>query len=142
MQEPKNTIKTNSIGTLIEKKSKFIANLFKVNSEQEAIDIIKSIKKEYKNATHNVYAYIFLQDGQVISRYSDDKEPQGTAGRPVLFLLNQNNLYNVLAVVTRYFGGTLLGKGGLIRAYTKSVKLALENTEIIELGESYESKTN
>ena len=131
-----NTIKTNSTATLIEKKSKFIANIYKVDSEQEAIDIIKQTKKEYKNASHNVYAYIVLQDGQVISRYSDDKEPQGTAGRPILFLLNNYNLYNVLVIVTRYFGGTLLGKGGLIRAYTKSVKMALEDTEIIEIEEN------
>jgi len=133
MGNKQNTIKTNSTNILIEKKSKFIATIFKVSSEQEAIDIIKRTKKECKNATHNVYAYIVLQDGQVVSRYSDDKEPKGTAGRPIMFLLNQNNLYNVLVIVTRYFGGTLLGKGGLIRAYTKSVKLALENTEIIEI---------
>ena len=128
----RNTINSACTGTLIEKKSKFIANLFPVTSELEALDIIKKIKKEYKNARHNVYAYVIYDDGQVISRYQDDKEPQGTAGRPILFLLNQHNLHNVLAVVTRYFGGTLLGKGGLIRAYTKSVKVALENTEIIE----------
>ena len=128
-----NTIEKNSTEILIEKKSKFIANIFKINSEQEAIDIIKDIKKEYKKASHNVYAYVVLSDGQVVSRYSDDREPQGTAGRPVLFLLNQHNLYNVLVIVTRYFGGTLLGKGGLIRAYTKSVKLALDENEIIEL---------
>lgn len=129
----RNIIKTNSTGIVIEKKSKFIASLFKITSEQEAIDIIKKIKKEYKNATHNVYAYTILKDGQVINRYNDDKEPQGTAGRPILFLLNQHNLCNVLVIVTRYFGGTLLGRGGLMRAYTKSVKVALENTEIIEL---------
>ena len=128
-----NTITTNSTATLIEKKSKFIANLYKITTEQEAIDIIKSTKKEHHKATHNVYTYTIIQDGQTTSRYSDDKEPKGTAGRPILFLLNQNNLCNTLAIVTRYFGGTLLGKGGLIRAYTKSVKLALAKTEIIDL---------
>ena len=133
MQESKNTIKSNLTATLIEKKSKFIANIYKINSEQEAIDIIKQTKKEYRNASHNVYAYIVFQEGQVVSRYSDDKEPQGTAGRPILFLLNNHNLYNVLVIVTRYFGGTLLGKGGLIRAYAKSVKMALEDVEIVEV---------
>lgn len=128
-----NTIKVNSTATLIEKKSKFIANLFKISSEQEAIDIIKTIKKEYKNASHNVYAYTVLEDGQLISRYNDDKEPNGTAGRPILFLLNQKKLCNILVIVTRYFGGTLLGKGGLIRAYTKSVKMGLDSNEIVEL---------
>ncbi|MCL2859278.1 MAG: YigZ family protein [Oscillospiraceae bacterium] len=126
-----NTIATNATATLIEKKSKFIASIYKVTSPQEAVNIINSTKKEHKKATHNVYAYIIQdQDGQIISKYSDDKEPRGTAGRPILFLLNQNNLCNTLAIVTRYFGGTKLGKGGLIRAYTKSVKLAQEKTII------------
>jgi len=126
----RNTISKNSRGVLIEKKSKFIANIFKVNSETEAIEQIKQMKKEYRDATHNVYAYIVLEEGQIVSRYSDDKEPKGTAGRPILFLLEQNNLCNVLVVVTRYFGGTLLGKGGLIRAYTKATKVAIEDTKI------------
>ena len=128
-----NTITTNSTATLTEKKSKFIASLYNITTEQEAIDIIKNTKKEHHKATHNVYAYIITQNGQTTSRYSDDKEPKGTAGRPILFLLNQNNLCNILAIVTRYFGGTLLGKGGLIRAYTKTVKLALEKTEICKM---------
>jgi len=129
----KNTIKTNATATFVEKKSKFVTCLFKINSEAEALEIIKKMKRDNKKASHNVYAYAIFEQGQFISRYSDDQEPHGTAGRPILFLLNQNNLYNVLAIVTRYFGGTLLGKGGLIRAYTKSVKLAIENTEIILL---------
>lgn len=127
------TIKTNSVGTLIEKNSKFVAQVFKISSETEAKEIIKNIKKENKKANHNVYAYTVMGNEQIISRYNDDKEPHGTAGRPILFLLNGFDLCNVLVIVTRYFGGTLLGKGGLIRSYTKSVKIALDNTEIIEI---------
>ena len=134
MDNVKNTIKDNTTNGYTEKKSKFIATIFKVESELEAVKIINETKKKCNKASHNVYAYNILQDnGQVISRYSDDKEPKGTAGRPILFFLNQKNLYNVLVIVTRYFGGTLLGKSRLIRSYVKSVEFALENTDIIEI---------
>ena len=107
------------------KKSKFIAQAFKMTSAAEASELIKKIKKANRKASHNVYAYIVVEVGQIIKRYSDDQEPPGTAGRPLLFLLEQKNLENVLVVVTRYFGGALLGKGGLIRPYTKAAKTAL-----------------
>jgi len=123
-------IKENVTFELIEKKSKFIANAFVVSSEMEAIKVLKETKKKYNDARHNVYAYVVIEEGQVISKCSDDGEPSGTAGSPILNMLNQKKLCNILVVVTRYFGGILLGTGGLLRAYTDSVKGALGNAEI------------
>lgn len=108
---------------LVEKKSRFIGHIWPVESEQEALEHLQAVRKEHYNATHNVYAYI-LKDGAM--RYSDDGEPQGTAGMPVLDVLRKEQLCNALCVVTRYFGGTLLGAGGLVRAYGKTCKLALD----------------
>lgn len=109
----------------IEKKSVFIAIAKRVNSEEEAVEFIKQRKKKYADATHNVYAYI-LGDG-LVSRYSDDAEPQGTAGMPVLNAIRMSGLTDVCVIVTRYFGGILLGAGGLVRAYSTSASMALEN---------------
>lgn len=109
--------------TMIEKKSRFIGHIWPVETEEEAIAHIKEMRDKYWDATHNVYAYV-LKSGAM--RYSDDGEPGGTAGMPVLNVLRQEEIYNVCCVVTRYFGGTLLGAGGLVRAYSKSAKLALD----------------
>jgi len=108
---------------MIEKKSRFIGHIFVTETEEEALFYLKEMRDTYWDATHNVYAYI-IKDGP--TRFSDDGEPGGTAGMPVLNVLQQEKVYNVLCVVTRYFGGTLLGTGGLVRAYSKSAKLALE----------------
>lgn len=114
---------------LIEKKSKFIANVFPVENEEEALEKLASIKKKYSDATHNVYAYVI--DENNIFRYSDDGEPGGTAGMPVLDTIRKEGLVDVLVVVTRYFGGTLLGTGGLVHAYGASAKQGLNDAGII-----------
>lgn len=129
------TILANSSSELDVKKSKFIANIIKITDEQDAKEKLNQIRKEYSDARHNCYAYI-VYDNETktkIEKSSDDREPSGTAGIPMLTLLQKNNLVNVLIVVTRYFGGILLGTGGLVRAYTDSSKQALEATKIIEL---------
>lgn len=106
-----------------EKKSLFIGYAISVSSEEEAQAIIKQKKKEYADATHNVYAYMI---GDSIARYSDDNEPQGTAGMPTLNSIRMSGISDVLVVVTRYFGGILLGAGGLVRAYSTAASMALE----------------
>ena len=129
------TILANSSSELDVKKSKFIANIIKITDEQDAKEKLNQIRKEYSDARHNCYAYI-VYDNETktkIEKSSDDREPSGTAGIPMLTLLQTNNLVNVLIVVTRYFGGILLGTGGLVRAYTDSSKQALEAAKIIEL---------
>ncbi|MBQ7352995.1 MAG: YigZ family protein [Clostridia bacterium] len=115
----KNTAKVE----FVEKRSVFIGYSTVVKNENEALEIIKQKKKEYSDATHNVYAYII---GDSISRYSDDNEPQGTAGMPVLNSIRMSGITDVLVVVTRYFGGILLGAGGLVRAYSTAASMALE----------------
>lgn len=118
-------------GEVIEKKSRFISLLVSVDSEEAAIEIIEKTKKKYWDARHNCYAYIIGSDGQ-ICRYSDDGEPQGTAGKPMLEVLQGENITNVLVIVTRYFGGTLLGTGGLVRAYQQATKEAIQNASVVE----------
>ncbi|MBQ7523897.1 MAG: YigZ family protein [Oscillospiraceae bacterium] len=113
-----------------EKRSRFIGHLFPVPTEAAALAQLEAMRKQYWDATHNVYAYI-LHGGAM--RYSDDAEPQGTAGMPVLEVLRREGLENVLCVVTRYFGGILLGAGGLVRAYTKSAHLAVEASGISQM---------
>ena len=110
-----------------EKKSRFIGQIFPVSEAEDASHLIKETQKKYWDATHNVYAYN-LRNG--VMRYSDDGEPQGTAGMPTLDILRKEQVYDVLCIVTRYFGGTLLGAGGLVRAYSKAAKLALETAGI------------
>ena len=114
---------------LIEKKSRFIGHIFVTETEQEALARLKQMRETYWDARHNVYAYI-IKDGP--TRFSDDGEPSGTAGMPVLELLQHEAVFNVCCVVTRYFGGTLLGTGGLVRAYGRAAKLALEAAGISE----------
>lgn len=125
------TVKNNAFGEFSEKRSRFIGYCKPVKTEQDAIDFINRLKKEHWNATHNCYAYV-LRDGQ-IKRYSDDGEPQGTAGMPMLDVLIKNEIVDVVVVVTRYFGGILLGTGGLVRAYSQGVKVALEACGIITM---------
>ncbi len=107
----------------VEKRSRFIGRIFLCEDEAHALSELERIRKQHWDATHNVYAYI-IHDGP--TRYSDDGEPGGTAGMPVLEVLRREKLENVLCVVTRYFGGTLLGAGGLVRAYAKSAKLGVD----------------
>lgn len=106
-----------------EKKSRFIGRVWLVETEEEALEKIQQMKKQHNDATHNCWAYV-IRDGA--ARFSDDGEPGGTAGNPMMQVLIRENLYNVVCVVTRYFGGILLGAGGLVRAYTKGVKIAVD----------------
>lgn len=126
------TIKENVSAELVEKKSKFIADIFYITSKEEAEEIIKQVKKKYHDARHNCYAYRVITADGVIEKSSDDGEPSGTAGAPMLTILSKNNLANILVVVTRYFGGILLGTGGLVKAYSGACTLGLEKAEIIE----------
>ena len=138
------TIKQNAISNFTEKKSKFIGKVFYIETVQEAEEIIKNIKKENADARHNIYAYSVTSKLGEYTKSSDDGEPSGTAGIPVLNVIKQNNLSNVLIIITRYFGGILLGTGGLCRAYTKSAVMVLEEAEIIEktLGYIIKLQTN
>lgn len=106
-----------------EKKSRFIGRVWPVETEEEAIEHIQAMKKQHYDATHNCWAYV-IKDGA--ARFSDDGEPGGTAGNPMMQVLQREELFNVCCVVTRYFGGTLLGAGGLVRAYTKGAKIAID----------------
>jgi uncharacterized YigZ family protein len=117
---------------LVEKKSRFIANIFPVETEEEALSYIEAIKKKNYDARHNCYAYIVGPADEFV-HCSDDGEPAHTAGRPMLDILKKSDIHNVCVVVTRYFGGILLGTGGLVRAYGDAVKLAIEECEIYEL---------
>lgn len=113
-------------------KSRFIAHIISVSSKEEADAFVAGIKKEYKDATHNVPAYV-IGDKMQIQWGSDDGEPQGTSGAPIVQMLVSEGLTNVCVVVTRYFGGVKLGTGGLVRAYTSSAKLAIESAGILEV---------
>ena len=121
----------NGEGKITEKKSTFIGAIASVHSEQEALDFIASKKKEHYDARHNCFAYL-IGDNNELVRSSDDGEPSGTAGRPMLDVLQGANVHNVCAVVTRYFGGVLLGTGGLVRAYTKATEEGLKVCTLLE----------
>ena len=125
------TIHTGGTGEIEEKKSRFIATVAPVSSEEEAAAFIASMKKKYWDARHNCSAFITGDRGEK-SRCSDDGEPSGTAGRPMLDVLEGAHVTNVCVVVTRYFGGTLLGTGGLVRAYSAAVRAALDNCTLIK----------
>ena len=131
------TIEKNTQAEVIEKKSKFIANLFPIESIEEAEEMIKT-KKKYYDARHNCIAYRVQQENQIWEKSSDDGEPSGTAGAPMLNILQKQNLVNVLIVVTRYFGGVLLGTGGLVRAYSDSLLKAIEKSNFIQKCEGIE----
>ena len=130
MSEEYKAVYEGGEGELIEKKSRFIATVIPAESEEEALAFIEAMKKKYWNATHNCSAYVIGEKGQ-LKRCSDDGEPSGTAGRPMLEGLEGEGIRNVAVVVTRYFGGTLLGTGGLVRAYSASVKAGLASSVII-----------
>lgn len=115
---------------IVEKKSRFIASVIPVENEEEALEFIEKTKKQYWDARHNCFAYVIGERGQ-LQRCSDDGEPNGTAGKPMLDVLLGNELRNVAVVVTRYFGGTLLGTGGLVRAYSQAVKAGLQASVMI-----------
>lgn len=114
----------------MEKKSRFLAEVRLVKSEEEALKFIEEKKKQYWDATHNCYAYV-IGERKELMRCSDDGEPQGTAGKPMLDVLLGEDLYNTAVVVTRYFGGTLLGTGGLVRAYSKAVQEGIKESRVI-----------
>lgn len=124
------TIEKTSSAEIIEKKSRFIAELYPIVNEEEALDILEKVKKTYWDARHHCWAFVIGKE-QPLERCSDDGEPSGTAGKPILEVIRGAQLRNVLIVVTRYFGGTLLGTGGLVRAYTASSKEAIEAAEIV-----------
>ncbi len=113
-------------------KSRFIGYSHPINSEEEALNFIEMIKTKHKDATHNVYAYVVGENSN-IQRFNDDGEPSGTAGIPILEVIKKEDIRNIVIVVTRYFGGTKLGGGGLIRAYTRSAKIGLDAGLIIDM---------
>ena len=125
------TVEFENSDEFIEKKSKFIGYVKPVKTQEEATEFINKIKSKHWDATHNVYAYVLQENN--IQRYSDDGEPSGTAGVPVLDVILKSNLVDVCVVVTRYFGGTLLGAGGLVRAYSHGSKIAVEAGNIITM---------
>lgn len=125
------TILNEASDEFIERKSRFIGYIKPVTTQEEAVSFINSIKSKHWDATHNVYAYV-LREGQV-RRYSDDGEPQGTAGIPVLDVLLKENVTDCVVVATRYFGGTLLGAGGLVRAYSHTAKIAVDAGQVITM---------
>lgn len=123
---------------VVEKKSRFIANLFYVESSDEAEQKVKEIKKRYHDAKHNCFAYLINESNNIIKKFSDDGEPSGTAGAPMLEILEKTNLCNVVIVVTRYFGGILLGTGGLVRAYSEALKAVISASTIVMQEPGYE----
>lgn len=129
--KPYKTLYEGGVGEIVEKKSRFIATVEKIDTEEEALAFIARMKKQYWDARHNCYAFVAGKNHE-LQRCSDDGEPNGTAGRPMLEVLLREDIHNIAVVVTRYFGGTLLGTGGLVRAYQKSVQEGLCNSIIIE----------
>lgn len=125
------TIKETVIAEIVEKKSKFIATAFNVKSKDEADMYIKQTKKKYHDARHNCIAYRIIENGNLIEKSSDDGEPSGTAGAPMLDIIRNKKLCNILIIVTRYFGGVLLGTGGLVRAYTEATLKVIEDSKIL-----------
>ncbi len=125
------TVKENASDEFIEKRSRFIGYCRPVKTQDEAVEFINQIRSKHWDATHNVYAYI-LSDGQIM-RYSDDGEPQGTAGVPVLEVMKKSGIVDAVVVVTRYFGGIMLGAGGLVRAYSHGASIAIAAAGIIKM---------
>lgn len=140
MLENFKTIKFNNCEEIIEKKSRFICNLIYIENEEEALNKIKEIKKKYYDAKHNCFAYRVLNEESIIQRSSDDGEPSGTAGAPMLNILEKNNIVNVLVIVTRYFGGILLGTGGLVKAYSEATLKCLFSNKLVEKELGYEAR--
>ena len=130
-QNERRTLGRRASAEMTERKSVFIGTAAPVSSEEEARSLIEEMRREYHDATHNVYAY--LLNGGAIARYSDDGEPQGTAGVPMLNVLKMSGATDLCVVVTRYFGGILLGAGGLVRAYSAAAKLAIDTAGIVTM---------
>ena len=130
MMDDYKTVLKNAEAEMIERKSRFIGYCCPVKNQDDAIAFINEIRTMHRQATHNVYAYVLREDN--IMRYSDDGEPAGTAGVPVLEVIKKEGLTDICVVVTRYFGGILLGAGGLVRAYGKSAKLGIDAAERVE----------
>ena len=126
------TIKQNAKAEIVEKKSRFISYAIKAHTEKDALSELEKVKTMYPDATHHTYAYVINDKGVLYQRYSDDKEPSGTAGLPILDVLRKNSIENVILITVRYFGGTLLGTGGLVRAYSHSAKTAVEQAELVK----------
>lgn len=131
MKEIYTTVEHLAEAEIVEKRSRFIATVKPVSTEEEALEFLNELRQRYWNATHNVYAYVIEENN--IMRYSDDGEPSGTAGVPVLDILKKEGLTNLIVVVTRYFGGVLLGTGGLVHAYSKSAKAGVEAAGLIDM---------
>lgn len=125
------TIMEDVCAEIVEKKSKFIANIMYVQTVEEAEEKLKEIRKKYYDARHNCFAFSVMTEDGIINRASDDGEPSGTAGGPMLNIINKNELTNILVVVTRYFGGILLGTGGLVKAYSEATLKAIEQAEFV-----------
>lgn len=138
------TIKQYVQSEIVEKKSKFIANIYYVETVEEAENKIKETKKKYHDARHNCSCYRVLKEGKIVEKQSDDGEPSGTAGGPMLNILQKREIVNVVVIVTRYFGGILLGTGGLVRAYSDATQKAIDSAEKnkIILGVEYEVKVD
>lgn len=134
------TILERGTAEIEEKKSRFIADIFYIENSKQAEEKIKEIKKKYFDAKHHCYAYRVIENNAIKEKQSDDGEPSGTAGAPMLNILNKNGLANVLIVVTRYFGGTLLGTGGLIRAYSEATLKVINEAKIVKQKMGYEMK--
>lgn len=126
------TIDGVSTGEVVEKRSRFIANAYNVESKKEAEEKIKELRKKYYDAKHNCFAFSVIENNMLVQKTSDDGEPSGTAGMPILNIINKNNLNNILIVVTRYFGGVLLGTGGLTRAYSRVANEAINNSNLLK----------
>ena len=143
MQEEYKTVYRGGEGEIVEKKSRFIATVRPVHSEEEVLAFIEEVKKKYWDARHNCFAYVIGVTNPTL-RCSDDGEPAGTAGKPMLDVLTGEGLHDTAVVVTRYFGGTLLGTGGLVRAYQGAVKEGLQASTVItkRLGYRYEIGTD
>ena len=135
-----NTIENEETSEILEKKSKFIANIMYIDKVEEAEAKLEEIRKKYYDARHNCYAYRVIDSNKsIIDRSSDDGEPSGTAGSPMLNILKKEELCNVLVVVTRYIGGILLGTGGLVRAYSQATQDVIHKSRIILKQEGYEA---
>ena len=131
MKERYRTVTNEAESEIVEKRSRFIASVKPVETEEEAFEFLESLKKKHWDARHNVYAYVLEKDN--IQRYSDAGEPAGTAGVPILDYIKKEGLSNVIVVVTRYFGGILLGTGGLVHAYSKAAKAGVEAAKPVEM---------
>ena len=132
------TILKEETAEIVEKKSKFIAEIYPVKDVDEADKIIKETKKKYYDAKHHCMAYRIVKDDMIVEKSSDDGEPSGTAGAPMLNILQGNNLCNIIVIVTRYFGGILLGTGGLVKAYSDTTKKVIQKSELVFQKDGFE----